>query len=141
MDFKEDGFFKELLSIFKAETAEHIQSMLTGVDELERTQGTDKQIEAAEPVHRAAHSLKGAARTIGLADVEPICQSLETFFSVMKRQKMTFPPDFANTLRKTIRNLQTLLDTLNEEGKVSGDRAELTRQVEDLQSKMVTMAR
>jgi two-component system, chemotaxis family, sensor kinase CheA len=141
MDFKEDGFFKELLTIFRAETDEHIQSMLSGVDELERVQGTEKQIEAAEPVHRAAHSLKGAARTIGLADVEPICQSLETFFSVMKRQKVTFPPDFANKLKRTIQNLQALLGTLNEEGKVTGDRAELTRQIEDLQSIMVTIAR
>jgi two-component system, chemotaxis family, sensor kinase CheA len=141
MDFKDDGFFKELLTIFRAETAEHIQAMLSGVDELERAQGTDKQFEVAEPVHRAAHSLKGAARTIGLADVEPICQSLETFFSVMKRQKVTFAPGFANKLKKTVQNLQTLLDTLNEEGKVTGDRAELTRQIEDLQSKMVTMAR
>jgi two-component system, chemotaxis family, sensor kinase CheA len=141
MDFKDDGFFKELLAIFKAETEEHIQAMLDGVDELEKSQGTERQFEVAEPVHRAAHSLKGAARTIGLADVEPICQSLETFFSVMKRQKVTFAPDFANKLKRTVRNLQALLGTLNEEGKVTGDRTELTRQIEDLQSNMVTMTR
>ena len=141
MDFKEEGFFKELLGIFKMETGEHIQAMLSGVDDLERHQGTDKQIEVAETVHRAAHSLKGAARTIGLTDVEPICQSLETFFSVLKRQKVMFPPDLADTLKKTVRNLESLLGTLNEDGKVTGDKSELIRQIEDIQNKMVTMAK
>jgi two-component system, chemotaxis family, sensor kinase CheA len=138
MDF-DAGFFKELLNIFKMETDEHIQSMLKGVDELAMHQNTDKQIEIAETVHRSAHSLKGAARTIGLSDVEPICQSLETFFSVLKRQKVVMPPDLTETLKKTIRNLESLLATLNAEGKVTGDKTELTRQIEDLQSKMSTI--
>jgi two-component system chemotaxis sensor kinase CheA len=140
MDF-DPGFFKELLNIFKIETGEHIQVMLNGVDELALHQNTDKQIEIAETVHRSAHSLKGAARTIGLSDVEPICQSLETFFSVLKRQKASMPPDLTDTLKKTIRNLDTLLGTLNAEGKVTGDKAELTRQIEDLQNKMSTINR
>ncbi len=138
MDF-DAGFFKELLSIFKMETAEHIQAMLKGVDELALHQNTDKQIEIAETVHRSAHSLKGAARTIGLSDVEPICQSLETFFSVLKRQKVAMPPDLTETLKKTIRNLESLLGTMNAEGKVTGDKTELTRQIEDLQGKMSTI--
>jgi two-component system, chemotaxis family, sensor kinase CheA len=138
MDF-DAGFFKELLNIFRMETDEHIQSMLKGVDELALHQNTDKQIEIAETVHRSAHSLKGAARTIGLSDVEPICQSLETFFSVLKRQKVMMPPDLTETLKKTIRNLESLLGTLNAEGKVTGDKTELTRQIEDLQSKMSTI--
>jgi two-component system, chemotaxis family, sensor kinase CheA len=140
MDFDAD-FFKELLSIFKLETGEHIQVMLKGVDELALHQNTDKQIEIAETVHRSAHSLKGAARTIGLSDVEPICQSLETFFSVLKRQKTSLPADLTETLKKTIRNLETLLGTLNEGGKVTGDKAELTRQIEDLQNKMSMITR
>ena len=135
MDF-DAGFFKELLNIFKIETDEHIQAMLKGVDELAVHQNTDKQIEIAETVHRSAHSLKGAARTIGLSDVEPIWQSLETFFSVLKRQKVAMPPDLTETLKKTIRNLDSLLGTLNAEGKVTGDKTELTRQIEDLQGKM-----
>jgi len=140
MDF-DAGFFKELLNIFKMETDEHIQSMLKGVDELSLHQNTDKQIEVAETVHRSAHSLKGAARTIGLSDVEPICQSLETFFSVLKRQKVSMPPDLTETLKTTIRNLEKLLGTLNAEGKVTGDKTELTRQIEDLQSKMSAMTK
>jgi two-component system chemotaxis sensor kinase CheA len=141
MDFKEEGFFKELLNIFKIETNEHIQAMLKGVDELIKYQDSDKQIEVAENVHRAAHSLKGAARTIGLTDVEPICQSLETSFSVLKREKINIPPDLTDILKKTILNLETLLGTLNEEGKVTGDRTELTQQIEEIQNKIVTLAR
>jgi hypothetical protein len=46
------------------------------------------------------------------------------------------PPDLIETLKKIIRNLESLLGTLNAEGKVTGDKTELTRQIEDLQSKM-----
>jgi two-component system chemotaxis sensor kinase CheA len=141
MDLKEESFFKELLKIFKIETDEHIQAMLKGVDDLVQYQETDKQIEVAETVHRAAHSLKGAARTIGLADVEPICQSLETSFSILKRQKVAIPPDLSDILKKTIRNLETLFGTLNDEGKVTGDKAELTRQIEEIQNKMVVLTK
>ena len=58
------------------------------------------------------------------------------FFSVLKRQKAAMPPDLIETLKKIIRNLESLLGTLNAEGKVTGDKTELTRQIEDLQSKM-----
>jgi two-component system, chemotaxis family, sensor kinase CheA len=142
MDFKpDDGFFKELLGIFKLETQEHIQSMRTGIGELERHQGTDKQLEVAEGVHRAAHSLKGAARTIGLADVEPICQSLETFFGILKRQKISMPPDLVGMLNRSVQNLETLLSTLNAEGKVTGDKSEITRLIEEIQYKISVLAK
>jgi two-component system chemotaxis sensor kinase CheA len=141
MDLKDEGFFKELLNIFKMETAEHIVSMLQGVEGLAEHQNTDRQLEIGEAVHRAAHSLKGAARTIGLADVEPICQSLETSFGLLKRQKVSLPQDLLDLLTRTIRNLETLLGTLGPEGKVAGDKTELIRQIEDIQSKMSAVAR
>jgi two-component system chemotaxis sensor kinase CheA len=141
MDIKEEGFFKELLNIFKIETQEHIQAMRTGIRDLDASQGTDRQLEVAEAVHRAAHSLKGAARTIGLSDVEPICQSLETFFGILKRQKVSLPPDLIQMLNRSVQNLETLLNTLNAEGRVTGDKTEITRLIEEIQYKVSALAK
>ena len=134
-------FFKELLSMFKLECQEHIQSMRDGIAKLEVIEPSDEQVEISETIHRAAHSLKGAARTIGLADVEPICQSLESCFSVLKREKIELPMELLSMLKRAVDGLDALLNTLDESGKVTGDKSELTLLIDDINSKVVTLAR
>ncbi|MBN1781634.1 Hpt domain-containing protein [bacterium] len=134
-------FFKELLSMFKLECEEHIQTMRDGIAKLAQIEPSDEQVEISETVHRSAHSLKGAARTIGLADVEPICQSLETCFSVLKRQKMVMPEELLSMLQRAVEGLNDLLGTLDESGKVTGNKTELTMLIDDINGKVVTLAR
>jgi two-component system, chemotaxis family, sensor kinase CheA len=136
MDMRDTDFFKELLSMFKMEAAEHIQSIFSGLQELETT-GTDVRYkEITETLHRAAHSLKGAARTIGLSDVEPICQTLESFFGVMKRQKVQLTPDLKELIRRAVSGLQTLLASVNDEGKTVADKSELSRMIDEINSRI-----
>lgn len=134
-------FFKELLSMFKLECQEHIQTMRDGIKKLGEIEPSDQQVEISETIHRAAHSLKGAARTIGLADVEPICQSLESCFSILKRQKVELPVEFITMLGRAVEGLNDLLNTLDESGKVTGDKSELTMLIDDINSKVVTLAK
>ncbi len=141
MDIKDAGFFKELIKIFKMETQEHIQEMLSGIPEIGRHQGTDQQFGVAETLHRAAHSLKGAARTVGLSDIEPLCQGLESFFSLLKRQKVMLSPEFQELLMRTVQELGGLLNSMDDEGKITGDKTELSRLIEEVQSKTVELAR
>ena len=44
MDIRESDFFKELLSMFKMESTEHVQTMLTGLDDLEKHANTPKPV-------------------------------------------------------------------------------------------------
>jgi len=134
-------FFKELLSMFKMECQEHIQTMRDGIAKLEEIEPSDKQVEISETIHRAAHSLKGAARTIGLTDVEPICQSLESCFSILKRQKIEMPAELTSMLKRAVERLNDLLGTMDESGKVTGEKTELTVLIDDINSKVVTLAR
>ena len=136
MDMKDTNFFKELLSMFKMEADEHVQSIFNGLDALGQANGGDKYMEITETIHRAAHSLKGAARTIGLSDVEPICQSLETFFSVMKRQKVQLPPDIKELVHRAVEGLKGLLASVNDEGKTTADKSELSRIIEEINSRI-----
>lgn len=134
---QDDAFFKELLTIFKGECREHIETMTQGLTDLEKHMNTDKQIEVAEVVHRSAHSLKGAARTIGLSDIEPICQSLETTFSIFMRHKFTIPSEMFDKFRTAVRLLSEALESINSEGKTEGDKSELIRVVDEVSSQMV----
>ncbi|MGH8864713.1 MAG: Hpt domain-containing protein, partial [Burkholderiales bacterium] len=73
MDKKEKDFQEKLLSIFRVEAAEHIQVLSSGLVELERSRTTEERLKVIETIFREAHSLKGAARAVGLGGIESIC--------------------------------------------------------------------
>ena len=135
----DSDFFKELLSMFKLESEEHIQTIISGLKKMESIPPSDAQIEISETIHRAAHSLKGAARTVGLSDVEPICQSLESVFGIFKRQKVDVPPELFDMLHRVVKGLEKILGSMNEEGKVTADKSEIIRLIVDINSKAVTL--
>jgi hypothetical protein len=56
-------FLDKLAATFAIEAAEHIQALSSGLLELEKAATREKRTEVLESVFRAAHSLKGAART------------------------------------------------------------------------------
>ncbi len=62
-----------MLELFKMEAQSHSQSLNSGLVELEKDQSPDR----VEPLMRAAHSLKGAARIVGLNDVVSLAHSME----------------------------------------------------------------
>jgi len=136
MDMRDTDFFKELLSMFKLEAAEHVQTIFSGLQQLNQADASDRYMGITETIHRAAHSLKGAARTIGLSDVEPICQSLETFFGVMKRQKIQLPPDLKELVNRAVDGLKTVLASVNDEGKTYSDKTELIRVIDEINSRI-----
>jgi two-component system chemotaxis sensor kinase CheA len=104
---KSDEFAKRLLSTFKVEAEEHLKNITSGLIKLEKD--PDPQVKAGiiETVFREAHSLKGAARAVNQTDIETICQSLESVFSVMKRGEIHLAPFVFDTLHQAV-------DILNE---------------------------
>ncbi len=86
---KEDEFLKKLLATFKIEADEHIKAMQSGLLALEKKPEKEAQKNIGEAIFREAHSLKGAARSTNLAEIETLCQSLESIFSALKRHEMT----------------------------------------------------
>ena len=80
-------FQKRLMATFTVEAEEHLQTIASRLVELEATEDQQAQTSIIEIIFREAHSLKGAARAVNLADVEMICQTMETVFSAMKRRR------------------------------------------------------
>ena len=87
MDSKEQEFFQSLRATFRVEAAEHLQTIATGLLDLEKTPAPGKPGDIIATVFRAAHSLKGAARATDFREIESLCQALEDMFADWKRQK------------------------------------------------------
>ena len=106
---KDTDFLKRLLATFKVEAEEHITAMSSGLIELEKTAASEKQTEIIETIFREAHSLKGAARSVNIVEIETVCQSLESIFSALKRRDIPLSPELFNILHEAVDSLNNLL--------------------------------
>src|SRR5574341_1925380 len=81
MTQRNDDIKERLLAVFRGEAQEHLQTITTNLLTLERELPPAEAREVAEATFRAIHTLKGAARSVGLLDVEALCQALEGVLS------------------------------------------------------------
>ncbi len=113
MDRKEKEFLKKLRATFKIEAEEHLGKMSSELISLEKSEDPSQLETSIETVYRAAHSLKGAARAVGLRDVESVCQSLESVISCIKKHEITPTQRFFDV---ALRTLDLLNQLINDEG-------------------------
>ena len=109
MATKSDEFQKRLLTMFGVEAEEHLDLITAGLLELEKTAAVDRQITIVENIFREAHSLKGAARSVNMTEVEAFCQSLESVFAAWKGRDLEPSPEHYDTLHKAVDTLRLLL--------------------------------
>jgi len=70
---------------------------------------SDQQYQAhAEPMMRAAHSIKGAARVVGLDEVISFSHAMEDCFELMKSGKLTISSEYIDLLLKGVDLLMSL---------------------------------
>ena len=106
---KDSVLLKRLLATFKAEAAEHIQAISTGLIELEQAPSAEAQAQVVEQIFREAHSMKGAARSVGLKDIESLCQALESVLAALKRREIASCRETLDLLHLTVNVLTELL--------------------------------
>ena len=81
MENKNEEFLKRLRQTFRIEAEDHVRAISAGLLELEKTSKTsapEMRARIIETIFREAHSLKGAARSVSLNDIESICQPVES---------------------------------------------------------------
>ena len=129
MDKKNDEFLRRLLATFKIEADEHLKAISSGLLELEKKPETEKQTVIIETIFRDAHSLKGAARSVSMADIEAVSRSLESIFSTWKRQEIIPSSEQFDILHYAIDTVGKFLSS-QEEGQTGI--SELVRQLDRL---------
>jgi two-component system chemotaxis sensor kinase CheA len=101
MNSKDAEFLQKLLAMFKVEAREHLNVISAGLTEMEKGAREDRA-GTVETVYREAHSLKGAARSVNLAHIVSICQSMENVFSALKRGQLTPSAGISDLLQQTV---------------------------------------
>ncbi len=139
MDFQNEEFFKELISMFKMESKEHLEMISKGMNKIESKEYPGQCSETMEEVFRAAHSLKGAARTVGIVEIEEIGQSLEQIFSNLKHGDAELNGDTYKEIRYIVDGLGEMIDSINDQGKVTKDGSELVQSVERVKESIVSV--
>ena len=76
----DEDFQRRLLATFWLEAEEHLANITAGLIGLETSAAAEAGAETVETIFREAHSLKGAARAVGLTEIEAICRALEAVF-------------------------------------------------------------
>src|SRR5262249_23344107 len=96
-----------LLDLFKLEAEAHCTALNDGLLSLERSSGTAPPGQSIEPLMPAAHSVKGAARIVGLDVIVTLAHAMED--RLIAAQKGTAPLTPAH-----IDQLLKCVDVLNE---------------------------
>ncbi len=130
---KENDFLKRLLATFRLEAVEHVKNMSYGLIELEKTPTPEKQAELTETVFREAHSLKGAARSVSIAEIEGLCQHMESVFAALKRKELSLSAELMDVLHLALDNLNKLLPAIERE-RTSEEKAEVSTTAKLLES-------
>jgi two-component system chemotaxis sensor kinase CheA len=84
---REEALRDKLLTTFNLEAAQRLRRLTECLAQMQQAPETEFQAALVEEVYREAHSLKGAARSVNLPDVEAICRSLEDLFLACKKRR------------------------------------------------------
>jgi two-component system chemotaxis sensor kinase CheA len=105
----DESFLKRLLATFKVEADEHVGAMSSLLLELEEPADANVTARQVESLFREAHSLKGAARSVNLADIERVCQAMERVLSLLKRGELGLSAELREALNRATDGLAQLL--------------------------------
>ncbi|HFD11616.1 MAG TPA: response regulator [Crenotrichaceae bacterium] len=97
-----------MLELFQLEVEEHSRILNNGLLELEQGKSSDKCLEA---LMRAAHSIKGAARMVGLNEVVEVAHLMEDCFVVLQENGATLAAEDIDVLFKSIDMISMHLQT------------------------------
>ncbi len=110
---------RQLIESFKAEQGEHVQKINEGLLALEKNnevataspcRGNGRRQALLDEIFREAHSLKGAARAVGMTIIESLGHALEDLLLCAKEGRLTFSPDLFDLLYETLDAVELVMD-------------------------------
>lgn len=97
---------KELRELFRAESGERLQRLDDGLLQLEKSPLDPALL---EELFREAHSLKGAARMMGLNEIQTLAHQLEDTLGVAKKGGATPQPEVLAAMSRTLEAIRKLV--------------------------------
>lgn len=109
----DDDFLRELRATFVVEAREHLQTLSQSLIELEAGPQAETRLALLETVFRAAHSLKGAARTVDASEIESVCQLLEDVLARQQREQSLPKPEAIDVMHRALDTIGTLVAAMD----------------------------
>lgn len=112
----DNGVRERLFAIFRVEAHEHLKVLVTHLLALDKEEATaSERRDAFEGMLRATHTLKGAARSVGAAQIEGPCQAVESVMSRLVRGELAADRGLVELLRDTVAHIARVLTGAQEE--------------------------
>jgi len=99
----------DLLNIFWEEVSEYLSSLNEGLLQVEMMDG-DEQRTLLTEMNRHAHSMKGAARAVGMGFIERTAHYMEELFNASLEGKLTLSPEIADSIYDGLDLIQNVVD-------------------------------
>ena len=99
----------DLLNIFWEEVSEYLSSLNEGLLQVEMVEGEDQQALLTE-MNRYAHSMKGAARAVGMGFIERTAHFMEELFHAALEDKLILTPEIADSIYDGLDLIQNVVD-------------------------------
>jgi len=93
---------KQLIESFKAEQHEHVQKINQGLLDLEKTPDESQREALIKEIFRAAHSLKGSSRAVGMTVTESIGHAMEDILLQVKEKRRQLTPEIFDLLYQAL---------------------------------------
>jgi len=107
----EAELLRRLREAFSTEAQERLASLSSRLISLEKGSSQEAKAHDLEVAFREAHSLKGAARSVNLSEIETLCQAVEGVFAAMKRDEIRPSAYLYDMLHQCVRSVEAFLAT------------------------------
>ncbi|SMC20815.1 two-component system, chemotaxis family, sensor kinase CheA [Desulfacinum hydrothermale DSM 13146] len=124
----EEELLRRLRQAFQVEARERMDSLAAKLADMERGLEGEEADQALEVAYREMHSLKGASRAVGLADIEAVCQSAEGLLAALKRKEIQPVAPVIDALYQALSAVEDRLEGREEAGP---DTSTVCRRLED----------
>ncbi len=101
-------FDTKLVGIFQAELQEHLDALRRFVSSASDGGAAAGQEDLAEALRRA-HTLKGAARAVGIAGIEVIAHRLETFIAQVRDRRIALDAAACGAISRTLDSIEDIM--------------------------------
>ena len=103
----------DILQMYIQESKEHLEDIETDLLEIEQ-QGENVEEDLVNKVFRAAHSIKGGAGFLDLANIKELAHKIENILDLVRNGQMIPTGDTVNTILESFDYLGELLDNATE---------------------------
>lgn len=104
---------KEMMSIFRMETEEHLKNLNKGLLRLEESPGSK---ELLDELFRTAHSVKGSARMMGFAKIEAVAHKVEDIFGILRKADVVLSPEDFDVVYEGVDIISQIMEKIAMEG-------------------------